>query len=148
MGDVYPKARVAATAIAPVYWDRDATTEKAIKYIREAAENGANIIGFGEAFIPGYPWWIYFEAPLEGQRFYGELYKNAVEIPSSTTDSLCEAAKKARIYAIIGINERKGGTLYCTQLFISPHGEIMGIHRKLKPSFGERIHRLSSEFID
>ncbi|MFC1938122.1 carbon-nitrogen hydrolase family protein [Chloroflexota bacterium] len=138
MGDTYPKARVAATALAPVYWDREATTEKAIKYILEAGANGANIVGFGEAFIPGYPWWIWFGSPPWGRKFYAELFKNGVEIPSPTTDALCDAAKKAKIYVVIGINERKAGTLYCTQLYINPHGEIMGIRRKIKPTHCER----------
>ena len=123
MKDIFPKAKVAATNIAPIYWNRDETTEKAIKYILEAGENAANIIGFGEGFIPGYPWWIWFGSPSWGRKFYLELYKNAVEIPSYTTDSLCEAARKANIYVVIGMSERKGGTLYCTQLFISPKGE-------------------------
>ena len=138
MGDIYPKVKVAATAIAPVYWDRDATTQKAIKYILEAGENGANIIGFPESFIPGYPWWIWFGAPSWGLRFYKEFHENAVEIPSPTTEALCDAAKKAKIYTVMGLTERKGGTLYCSQLFINPHGEIMGVHRKLKATHVER----------
>lgn len=138
MGDIYPKAKVAATAVSPIYWDREATTQKAVKYILEAGANGANIIGFPEGFIPGYPWWIWFGSPPWGMRFYKEFHENAVEIPSPTTNALCDAAEKANIYVVMGLTERKGATLYCSQLFINPQGNIMGVHRKLKATHVER----------
>ena len=81
MSNNFTKTRVAAVQAAPVYLNLEATVEKTCLLIKEAAENGAKLIAFPEAFIPGYPWWVWLGDPAHGAPLYTELYKNAVEIP-------------------------------------------------------------------
>lgn len=142
MGDVYPKFKVAAVQAAPVFLDREKTTEKACRLIRSAGKEGAKVIGFPECFIPGFPHWFDYRLARECKGFIAELFKNSVEIPSSVTDALCQAAKDAAATVVMGLNERDPGsmgTLYNTQLFIGPDGQILGKHRKLVPTWTERL---------
>jgi nitrilase len=136
--DVFPKFKATVVQAAPVWLDREATTEKACLLIARAAEEGSKLIAFPEAWLPGYPWWLFLGTPAWGSSFFAELYANSVEIPSPTTERLCRAAKEAGMYLVMGMDERGGSTLYCTQLFIDPEGGIMGRHRKLKPTHAER----------
>lgn len=144
MGDVFPKVKLAAAQVAPVFLNREATVQKACEIILEAGRNGAGIIGFPECYIPGFPhWYQFFKAEdRESKMFFRELFKNAVVIPSPATDELCAAAREANVYVVMGLNEKEPGTtgtLYNTQLFISNNGEIMGKHRKLVPTNTERL---------
>ena len=139
MGDKYPKFRAAAVQAAPVFLNREATIEKACDLIKEASDNGAELIAFPEVYIPAYPYWPkehYGRRP--GYKVFVELFKNSVEIPSKESDLLCQAARKARAYVAMGLNERDGGTLYNTILFLSKEGKVMGKHRKLMPTYTER----------
>jgi predicted amidohydrolase len=133
--------KLAAIQAAPVIFDRDASTEKACRLIREAGAMGATIAGFGESWLGGYPFFAFAEMrPLTWQAM-AEYLAHAVEIPSPTTDQLCEAAKIAGIDVVIGVVERDAvtaGTVYCTLLFIGREGRILGRHRKIKPTFHER----------
>ncbi len=136
----------AAVQAAPVFLDREASVEKAIALIDEAAGRGAQLVVFPETWLPGYPVWIFgaagWDDPLS-KRVYAQLQRNAVQIPSPQTDALCRAAKRARVYVVMGLNERdaafSGGTLYNTLLYIAPDGAILGLHRKLVPTHAERI---------
>jgi len=142
MGDTLPKARVAAVQAAPVFLDREATVEKALSLIDEAAHNGADLIAFPEVFIPGYPYWNRLENVFKTTPYFAELVKNAVEVPSSATDRLCKAAQRAGAYIVMGINERPTntlGTLYNTNLIIDPTGDILLRHRKLMPTYAEKL---------
>ena len=144
MGDRYPKFKVAAVQAASVYLDREGTVEKACQLILEAGANGADLVVFSECFIPGYPHWYRFY-PLDHpicNRLNRELFKNAVEIPSASTDLLCQAAKEANIYVVAGLDEKRSGmlgTMYNTQLFIHRDGSILGKHQKLMPTSLERL---------
>jgi len=144
MGDVYAKIRLAAVQAAPVWLDREATVDKACRLIREAGAAGAKVIGFPEGFIPGHPLWYHFHPSTtkESLRLATELFKNSVEIPSPATDALGEAARQAGAYVVMGLCEKRPGTygtLYNSQLFISPDGRILGKHQKLTPTVGERL---------
>src|SRR5574341_1706263 len=142
MGDIYPKFKVAAVQAAPVFLDREKTVEKACDLIRAAGKEGAKVIGFPECFIPGFPHWFVYRLARECKNYIAELFKNAVEIPSSVTDALCAAAKDAAATVVMGLNERDPGsmgTLYNTQLFIGADGRILGKHRKLVPTWTERL---------
>lgn len=142
MGDTFPKVKVAAVQAAPVFLDREATLDKAVSLISEASGNGAGLIAFPEVFIAGYPYWNRIENVFKTTGYYIELLKNAVRIPGPVTDRLCEAARKAAAYVVMGVNERPDntlGTLYNTNLVIAPDGKILLKHRKLMPTYAEKL---------
>lgn len=147
MPDKFSKLKVAAVQAAPVFLNREASTEKACKLIREAGKNGAKIIVFPEGFIPTHPVWYHFH-PGTGKIATGlsvELFKNSVEIPSAEIDELCKAASDAESYVIMGICEKlpkTTGTMYNTQVYIGPDGKYIGKHQKIMPTVGERfVHK-------
>ena len=150
MGDLLPTVRVAAIQAAPVFLDRDATTEKAARFIREAGAAGAELVGFPEGFIPGHPLWYHFlpASSARSRQLATQLFLNSVEVPSTTTERLCSAARDAAVYVVIGFCERlpgKTGTMYNSQLFLGPRGEIIGKRQKIMPTGGERmVHALGS----
>ncbi|MGJ7920901.1 carbon-nitrogen hydrolase family protein [Neobacillus sp. LXY-4] len=140
--------RVAVVQAAPVIMDRDATVDKTIRLTHEAGEKGAKIVIFPEAFIPAYPRGLSFGSKIgsrtkEGRQDWFRYWDNSIEVPSQSTELLGEAARKAGVYLVIGVIERdqetSGGTLYCTVLFFSPEGKLLGKHRKLKPTAAERV---------
>jgi len=142
MGDTFPKFKAAAVQAAPVFLNREATVDKACSLIAQAARAGANLIAFPEVFVPGYPYWIRLDNPFRATPFMLELVKNAVEVPGPATARLCEAARKAGTYVVIGIHERPLntlGTLYNTNLVIGPQGDILLKHRKLMPTYAEKM---------
>jgi predicted amidohydrolase len=129
---------LAAVQAAPVYFDREASTDKACELIREAGGLNVDLLAFGETWLPGYPFFHSTSHLPEGRVRYLE---NAVEIPSPTTERLCAAAREAETHVAIGVAELdpfNRGTTYCTLLFIGREGKILGRHRKLKPTFSER----------
>lgn len=139
----YAKFRLAAIQAAPVFFDLEASTQKACLLIQEAAKQGATIAAFSETWLPGYPFFIWGKSedrqlPWKAAADY---LANAVEIPGPITDRLCAAAKQANMDVVIGVVERDSstkGTVYCTLLFIAGDGHILGKHRKLKPTHRER----------
>jgi nitrilase len=148
MANQQSTVRVAVVQAASVIMDREASTEKAISLTLQAAEKGANIVVFPEAFIPAYPRGLNFGTRIgsrspEGREDWLRYWENAVPVPSKTTEMLGEAARNAGVYLVIGVierdNEFSGGTLYCTVLFFGPDGTLLGKHRKLKPTASERI---------
>ena len=150
MGDLLPTLRVAAIQAAPVFLDREATTDKAVQLIREAGEGGAKLVGFPEGFIPGHPLWYHFlsASSARSRQLATQLFLNSVEVPSPTTDRLCQAARAAGVYVVMGFCERlpgRTGTMYNSQLFLSPRGEIIGKRQKIMPTGGEPlVHTLGS----
>jgi nitrilase len=140
--------KVAVVQAAPVLFDREATVEKACGLIKQAAEQGAQLVLFPEAFIPAYPRGLAFgtvvgsRSPV-GRRIWQRYWENTVEVPGPTTLRLGEAAKKANVYLAIGVIERdaarSSGTVYCTLLYFGPDGRLLGKHQKLKPTAGERL---------
>jgi nitrilase len=133
------RVRVAAAQMAPVYQDRAATLAKAADAILEAGRNGAELLAFPEAFVPGYPFWAMALDPMSINPFVQRAYAEAVEIPSPALDPVRAAAREAGVTVCLGVNERAGGTLYNTQLFLGPDGGILGRRRKLMPTSHERL---------
>lgn len=142
------KTKVAVVQAAPVLFNQDATIAKACDLIGQAAEQGAQLILFPEAFIPAYPRGLAFgtvvgsRSPV-GRRIWQRYWENTVEVPGPATRKLGEAAKKANVYLAMGVIERdverSTGTLYCTLLYFGPDGRLLGKHQKLKPTAGERL---------
>ena len=139
----YVDVQVSAAQVAPVVFDLDASTEKAVQTIHEAAQAGSRLVAFGETWLSGYPLFVWnSRRDSKWDEAAAEYTATAVEIPGPTTDILCEAARQAGIDVVIGVLERDAatkGTVYCTLLFISQEGEILGRHRKLKPTGPERL---------
>jgi nitrilase len=142
MGDTFPKFKAAAVQAAPVFLDREATVEKSGRLIEEAAAKGVELIAFPEVYIPAYPWWHRLDNPYRGHKYFRELVKNSLEIPSPAMDRICECARKFNVYVVMGINERVPetlGTIYNTNVLIDRKGKILGAHRKLVPTFAEKL---------
>jgi nitrilase len=138
--------RIAAIQASSVFLDRDASIEKACALIREAAAGGATLAVLPEAFVPGYPLWVWFipsgrTHPLRA--LFSELHRNSIAIPGPQTKRLGEVAADCGITVAIGVNERNSeasdSTLYNTLLYIGANGEVLGKHRKLIPTAGERL---------
>ncbi|HUZ00505.1 MAG TPA: carbon-nitrogen hydrolase family protein [Thermomicrobiaceae bacterium] len=147
MGERWTTVRAAVVQAAPVIMERDATIEKVAALSREAATNGARLVLFPEAFVPAYPRGLSFGIVVgsrteAGRRTWARYNANAVEVPGPATERLGRAAREAGVYLALGVIERdaiSGGTLYCTLLYFGPDGRLLGKHRKLKPTAGERL---------
>lgn len=139
MANSYPKYKVAATQIAPCYLNLPHSVEKACRAIQEAAEHGAKLIGFPEGYLCGYPWWIFLGPPFPyGIRFYEQLYRNAFTIPGPEMARIAACARENRIYVCMSGTELDRGTLYLTQVWFDDMGNLLGKHRKVRPTNGER----------
>jgi aliphatic nitrilase len=134
----HPKFKAAAVQSAPAFLDVQAGVAKAIRYIEEAADHGAALIGFPEAWIPGYPWWIWLGPPAWGMQFVQRYFDNALSAGDALLRDVAKAARKAHMEVVLGFSERDAGTLYLSQAFISGSGDIRGIRRKLRPTHVER----------
>ena len=135
--------RVAAVQETPVFLDRDATVDKVCDLIGDAAAAGAQLVVFPEAFVPGYPDWVWRTRPwADGPAaWYERLWANSVTVPGPSVAAMGSAARAAGVYVAVGINEREpdGGTLFNTLLFLGSDGGVLGRHRKLMPTGGERL---------
>ena len=139
--------RVAVVQAAPAIFDREKTMEKALALISEAAEKGANLVVFPEAFIPCYPRGLSFgfamgSRTMEGRKDFQRFYDNCVAVPGPDVDRLANSAGENKVYLAMGVNEKNGngldGTIHCCVLFFGPDGSFLGRHRKLKPTGSER----------
>ena len=146
MSQISSSFTVAAAQAAPYFLDREKTVEKAYNLIAQAGKKKAKLIVFPEAFISGYPDWVWVVPNGNSgllDKLYTELVNNAISIPDGSTQQLCQAAKEAGIYVAIGVHEKNtessGASLYNTILYINDQGEILGKHRKLIPTGGERL---------
>ncbi len=137
----FPKFKAAAVQTSPVFLNVDKTIEKAISFIKEASSNGAQLIAFPEVFVAGYPYWNWIMTPVQGSKWYEQLYKNSVAITDESMKPLFQAAKDFNMHVVIGINERGDsyGEIYNTNLIIDNNGNLIGKHRKLVPTWAEKL---------
>ena len=137
--------RVAGVQIAPVFLNAQKTWKKLERFLREAKSNGAELVTWGETLIPGYPVWL---SPSGGARFndldqktaYATYWREALTLTDSPIiDEMKSLASELKIMLMGGIVERDGGSVYCTLLTIGKDGTILGRHRKVKPTYEERL---------
>jgi nitrilase len=139
-----PTIRAAVVQAAPVPFDCDRSLSKALEFIDAAASRSAQVVVFPEAFLSGYPKLLDFGAVVgkrthEGRVLFRRYFESAIDVPGPVTDALGAACKDRGIHLVIGVIERDGGTLYCTALFFSPDGALLGKHRKVMPTAMERL---------
>jgi len=140
MGISHPKYKVAVVQAAPVWLDLDATVDKTIALINEAAAQGAKLIAFPETWIPGYPWHIWMSSPAWaiGRGFVQRYFDNSLSYDSPQAERIRLAVRKAKINVVLGLSERDGGSLYISQWLIAADGETIAQRRKLRPTHAER----------
>jgi nitrilase len=140
--------KVAIAQIAPVWLQREPTLEKIIRYTEMAGDEGCRLVAFGEALLPGYPFWI---ERTDGARFNSQVQKDihahyldqAVQVEAGHLDALCKTAAQKNIAVYLGCvdraRDRGGHSLYCSLVYIDPQGIIQSNHRKLMPTHEERL---------
>ncbi|AKA34672.1 carbon-nitrogen hydrolase family protein [Flagellimonas lutaonensis] len=140
--------KVALAQIAPVWLDKKATLEKILVAIQETAKEKTELLVFGEALLPGYPFWLaYTDGAAWDLQLNKELHahyaQNSIQIEAGELDAICQMAKENRMALYLGMIERakdRGGhSLYCALVYIDQHGEIKSVHRKLQPTYDERL---------
>ncbi len=141
-------AKVAVVQAAPVIMEQEATIAKARSLTLQASEQGARIVVFPEAFVPGYPRGLTFGTVIgsrsdDGRRDFERYARNAVAVPSKASTALAQIAKDTGVYLVMGVAESDSehcpSSLYCTTLYYGPDGSLLGKHRKLKPTGAERL---------
>lgn len=142
--------KVAAVQAAPVYLDLEASLDKARRLIAEAASTGARIVVFPETWLPGYPAWLdccrdvalWDHPPMK--RLFARLRENSVEVPGPVTATLAASAKEHEVVLNVSVQERVAegpgrGTLFNTMLTFGPDGALLNRHRKIMPTYSERL---------
>ena len=139
---------VGIAQIAPVWLDRERTLAKVIEATEDAARQGASLVAFGEALVPGYPLWVErtdgarFESPLQ-KTFYARYTDQAVDVSGGGLRALCDAAADCGIAVYVGVMEkdptRRGQSVFCSMVYIDASGQIGSVHRKLMPTHEERL---------
>jgi len=140
--------KVGLAQISPDWLNREKTLSKIETYVASAAQENCRLVVFGEALVPGYPFWIEL---TEGARFNSPVQKEmhayymsqAVQVDAGDLDPLCTLAGQNRLAVVVGCIERaadRGGhSLYCSLVYITPAGRIGSVHRKLMPTYEERL---------
>ena len=134
--------------IAPIWLNREKTLEKILEQVQAAAKADCHLVAFGEALLPGYPFWIErtdgakFNSPVQ-KEIHAHYMDQAVQVEAGHLDALCEVVKEHQISAVLGIIERpadRGGhSLYASLVYIDSDGVIQSVHRKLMPTYEERL---------
>ncbi|MEM7542732.1 MAG: carbon-nitrogen hydrolase family protein [Pseudomonadota bacterium] len=147
MGENSEQLVVGVAQIAPVWFDRAATLEKVLASVDQAISCGCAIVAFGEALVPGYPRWLErtngaaFNSPIQ-KTMHAEYQRQAVQIERGDLEPLCARARAGEISIVVGIVEcppDRGHSLYASAVYIDRSGSICGVHRKLVPTYDERL---------
>lgn len=134
----HPRLKVAAVQAAPVFCDLDATVDKTIALMEQAAAQGVRLIAFPETWIPGYPWWIWLTPPALGMAWVQRYFDHSLALGSAEFRRLADAAKRLKIWLALGYSERAAGSLYIAQALVDDEGQLRLARRKLKPTHVER----------
>ncbi len=140
--------KVGVAQISPVWLNKELTRNKILNYIEKAGSENCDLVVFPEALLPGYPFWVgltggaKFNSPVQ-KEIHAHYIRNAVQIEEGDLDPLCEAARKNKVAVYVGTIERasnRGGhSLYCSLVYIDKKGRICSVHRKLQPTYEERL---------
>ena len=140
--------KIALAQITPIWLDRAATLDKVIRYVKEGADAGAKLVVFGEAILPGYPFWLSgsgganFNNPVQ-KDIWAHYATEAVQIERGDLEPLTTLCRERKIAVVLGIVERPtdhgGHSLYCSLVYIDATGAIENVHRKLQPTYEERL---------
>ena len=140
--------KVALAQIAPVWLNKSETLQKIETIIQEAANEKAELVVFGEALLPGYPFWLALTDGAEwdkkvNKELHAHYVRNSIQIELGELDSICKLAQENSIAIYLGIMERaqnRGGhSIYASLVYINQKGEIKSVHRKLQPTYDERL---------
>lgn len=138
----YPKYRIAAAHVAPVFLNVDDTIAKACSIIQEAGRNGAQLVAFPETFVPAFPVWSALRAPIYNHDLFSQLVANSIQVPGPELAQVCSAARTAGVFVSLGFNEgttASVGCLWNSNVLIGDDGSIINHHRKLVPTFYEKL---------
>jgi nitrilase len=131
---------LAAAHVAPVFMDAMASAEKAARWVGEARAAGADLVVFPEVFLPGFPYWINLYPPLMQAGLNRRYQDQSVEADGPEVALVREAARAHGMTVVLGASERRAGgrTCYNSSILIGPDGALLGVHRKLQPTYAER----------
>lgn len=136
------KVTVCAAHVAPVYLNARATVEKACNLIAEAASCGVELIAFPESFVPGFPVWPAVSPPIHNHSLFEQFVAQSIRVPGPEVFQICQAARASQIIVSIGISESTSASVGCiwnTNLLIGRDGSILNHHRKIVPTFFEKL---------
>jgi aliphatic nitrilase len=137
-----PKVKVAAVHAAPVFLDRRATAEKAVSLIAEAARQGAELVVFPESYVPAFPVWAALWAPLYNHDLFARMVANSIEVPGPEVRMIASEARRRGVFVSLGISEKSpvsAGCIWNSNLLIDDQGRLLNHHRKLVPTFFEKL---------
>lgn len=138
----YPRFKAAACHAASVYLDSAGSAEKAASLVAEAAGNGAGLVAFPEGFLPGFPVWVALHAPIYNHDLFRKLASEAVRVDGPEIARVRQAARRHGVHVSIGFTEGTDASVGClwnSNLLIGPDGGILNLHRKLVPTFYEKL---------
>src|SRR6516164_5770515 len=141
-GDIYRCFRAAAVQAAPVFLDRDATIAKLEGWVAKAKVAGADLVVFGESYIPAFPLWNMLYAPIDQHAFYRRLFDNALEVPGPQVEQLSDIARRNHVVLSVGVTEKGSvsmGAMWNTNLLFDADGRLLNRHRKLVPTWAEKL---------
>jgi len=140
--------KVGMAQIAPVWLNKTLTIEKIINSIQEAATEKCELVVFSESLLPGYPFWLgltnatEFDSIIQ-KEIHAHYIRESVQIEKGDLNQVCQLAKQYQMAIYLGVMERaqnRGGhSLYCSLVYINQKGEIKSVHRKLQPTYDERL---------
>lgn len=142
MNSLPPAYKVAACHVAPVFLDKAATVQKALSLIAEAARHGAQLVVFPESFIPAFPIWSGLWSPIYNHDLFLAMTENSIFVPGPELGLIAACAKQHQVFVSIGISEKSPisvGCLWNTNILISDQGQMLNHHRKMVPTFYEKL---------
>src|SRR5215470_10186872 len=138
----YPTFKAAACHVAPIFLDSARSIDKALSLVKEAVNNSASLVTFPESFVPGFPIWAALRAPIFNHDFFRALAREALRLNGPEIGRMRTAAQRHGIHISLGFTEGTDtsvGCLWNSNIHIGPEGTILNHHRKLVPTFYEKL---------